>query len=324
MEKRKLENERLKKISGAKAQVGQDKLLSNNTNDGGSLSSSPSSNNNNNSNLISGSGGGGKKLVLSLPEVSMCGKLLKTSKRYELTESDSDYVVTCEKHIFESHIVLQFDVTNTVDSCVLENVFVECDLDAVEGVELVKNVPIQSILPNATASSFVILKQKYPNGSIVNTLKFLIKEIDPETGEVSGNDSSHHDEYQLEDLRLKPSDLVLPTPITEFRNVWESLAAKGCAEKKQVFSLSKNTIPAAQAAVLEFLELGPCEGTHRIQDGDKAKKHSLLAAGAYVKNVPVLCIVNFSPDETNQIIHIRVILRSPSEEVCNALMLCVG
>ncbi len=51
-----------------------------------------------------------------------------------LTEEDTEYNIFCVKHIFDSHVVFQFDCTNTIQEQVLENVTVVMDLaDAVGG-----------------------------------------------------------------------------------------------------------------------------------------------------------------------------------------------
>lgn len=52
------------------------------------------------------------------------GPLLKSSAPIELTESETEYVVQCVKHTFRNHVVLQFDVTNTCNDQILENVSV--------------------------------------------------------------------------------------------------------------------------------------------------------------------------------------------------------
>ena len=52
------------------------------------------------------------------------GSLLKSSPVVELTESETEYVVSVVKHIFKEHIVLQYEVKNTLPDTVLEEVSV--------------------------------------------------------------------------------------------------------------------------------------------------------------------------------------------------------
>ena len=39
-----------------------------------------------------------------------------------LTETETEYTVECVKHVFASHVVLQFNLTNTLNDQKLENV----------------------------------------------------------------------------------------------------------------------------------------------------------------------------------------------------------
>lgn len=50
------------------------------------------------------------------------GPLLKSSLPVELTESETEYVVTAVKHVFARHVVFQFDLANTLNDQVLEHV----------------------------------------------------------------------------------------------------------------------------------------------------------------------------------------------------------
>lgn len=48
------------------------------------------------------------KQLAEVPELASYGSVLKSSsKPVELTESETEYVVTCVKHIFAEHIVFQ-------------------------------------------------------------------------------------------------------------------------------------------------------------------------------------------------------------------------
>ncbi len=45
-----------------------------------------------------------------------------------LTEEDTEYAVFCVKHVYEGHLVFQFNCTNTIAEQVLEDVSVAMDL----------------------------------------------------------------------------------------------------------------------------------------------------------------------------------------------------
>jgi len=60
-----------------------------------------------------------EKFVSMGPEVAKLGPLFKSSQPVELTESETEYVVQCIKHVFPNHLMLQFDCTNTLDDQLL-------------------------------------------------------------------------------------------------------------------------------------------------------------------------------------------------------------
>merc|ERR1712127_950009 len=68
-------------------------------------------------------------VIYAIPELASLGRVFRSSAPVPLTESETEYVVTCVKHIFESHIVLQFKVQNTIDDQRLENVTIMLESD---------------------------------------------------------------------------------------------------------------------------------------------------------------------------------------------------
>ena len=67
-------------------------------------------------------------VVYAIPELASLGRVFRTSSPVPLTENETEYVVTCIKHILPDHVVLQFTVQNTIDDQRLDDVTV-----AVEG-----------------------------------------------------------------------------------------------------------------------------------------------------------------------------------------------
>jgi coatomer protein complex subunit gamma len=58
-------------------------------------------------------------------------------------------------------------------------------------------------------------------GKFSNTLTFVVKEVDPSTGEAE--DDGVEDEYQLEDLEVVAGDYMVKVGVSNFRNAWESM-----------------------------------------------------------------------------------------------------
>ncbi len=73
-------------------------------------------------------------LLSTVPQLAALGPLFKSSEPLQLTEEETEYSINVVKHVFESHLVLQFNCTNTVVEQLLQDVTVEVDLaDAVCG-----------------------------------------------------------------------------------------------------------------------------------------------------------------------------------------------
>lgn len=54
-----------------------------------------------------------------VPELASLGRVFRSAVPVELTESETEYVVRCVKHIMDAHVVLDFTVSNTIEEQVL-------------------------------------------------------------------------------------------------------------------------------------------------------------------------------------------------------------
>lgn len=52
--------------------------------------------------------------MYEIPELSSLGRVFRSTDAIELTESETEYVVACTKHVMERHVVLEFCITNTL------------------------------------------------------------------------------------------------------------------------------------------------------------------------------------------------------------------
>lgn len=66
----------------------------------------------------------------------------------------------------------------------------------------------------------------YATASFTNTLRFVSKEVDPETGEPQ--EDGYDDEYQTEDLELGAGDYITPSYAT-FATEWDRLRSGSTA-----------------------------------------------------------------------------------------------
>lgn len=178
--------------------------------------------------------------LLKIPEFKPYGAVLKSSPVVELTESETEYVVTVVKHIFKEHIVLQYEVKNTLPDTVLEEVSVVASPSDEEELEEDFIIPATKLVTDEPGTIYVSFKKisgeaAFPSSTFTNVLKFTTKEIDPTTGEPE--DTGYDDEYQVEDLELTGSDYVVPAFAGNFNHIWEQVGASG-EEAEETLQLS--------------------------------------------------------------------------------------
>ena len=176
--------------------------------------------------------------LMQIPELKAHGALLRSSSPVELTESETEYVVSVIKHIYKEHLVLQYEIKNTMTDTVLEEVSVVAT-PSEEELEEDFTIPVAKLATDQPGTVFVSFKKSsdvaYPVSSFTNVLKFTSKEIDPTTGEP--DESGFEDEYQVEDLELLGSDYVTPAFAGSFDHAWEQTGANG-EEASETLQLS--------------------------------------------------------------------------------------
>ncbi|OJD37470.1 coatomer subunit gamma [Diplodia corticola] len=201
----------------------------------------------------------------AIPEIAAFGGVLKSSPVVELTESETEYVVSAIKHIFNEHIVLQYEIKNTLPETVLADVtMVVTPADEEEsGLEEEFIIPAPALKTDEPGTVYVSFKRTeggatYVASSFTNILKFTLKEIDPSTGEPE--EGGYEDEYQVEDLDLNGADYIVPAYAGSFDNVWEQSAAGEQATETLQLSALKS-IQDAVEQIPKTLSLQPLEGT---------------------------------------------------------------
>jgi len=229
------------------------------------------------------------ELLNSVPEIAALGPLFKSCSPVEVTETECEYVVSCIKHIYNEHLVFQFNITNNMEDQQLENVSVEMTTENDEWEEEFA-IPEGVLAFQVGGSSFLCMarpEDSFNSGSIHNTLKFEYKEV--EDGEVYG-DEGIEDEYELEDVEVTEADFMKPDTtigLVEFRRQWESLGNDNEVVKK--FSLGLDNLQAAVDAVIGLVGMGACEGSNVV--ADDARSHAVNLAGAFLvggEKMPVL------------------------------------
>ncbi|GAN07566.1 coatomer subunit gamma [Mucor ambiguus] len=190
----------------------------------------------------------GEKLS-SISEFAHYGARFKSTAEIHLTEEETEYTVSCIKHIFDKHIVFQFDCTNTLNDQVLENVhmMMQPNIDEegeVVGLVQVADIPADRLEYGVTQSLYVAFEQQDPDDELAthvvfnNTLVFQVKDCDPTTGEA--DPEGYDDEYQVEAVEVATNDYIRPDYIEDY----EALLKQN--QVVETFALDKDKAPSIQ------------------------------------------------------------------------------
>ena len=250
----------------------------------------------------------------AIPELREYGPVLKSSGVVELTESETEYVVSAVKHVFKEHIVLQFDVKNTVPDYVLSDVQVVCTAsDGEEGESSLEDeffIPVPLLKQDEPGTVYVSFKrpegEPFTSASFTNVLKFSLREIDPSTGEPE--EGGYEDEYQVEDLELSGSDYILPAFAGSFDNVWSGLAEGDEAEETLALSNAKSIQDAVEMLVKQ-LGMQPLEGSEVAL---ASSTHSLKIFGRSVAGGKVAGSVRMAYSAKSGVT-VKIVVRSEEE-----------
>ncbi|RMY31460.1 hypothetical protein D0865_14993 [Hortaea werneckii] len=204
----------------------------------------------------------------AIPEFASYGPLLKSSGTVELTESETEYVVSAIKHLYKDHLVLQFEVKNTLADYVLADVTMECtasslseddDDTPLEDEYIIPAPLLKTDEPGTVCVSFSRPTSAFVAASFTNNLKFSLKEIDPSTGEPEPD--GYEDNYQVEDLELTGADYVVPAFAGSFDNIWSSLSGAGDEAEETLQLSNAKSLSEAVELLVKTLGMQPLEGT---------------------------------------------------------------
>ena len=258
----------------------------------------------------------------AVPEIAAYGQVLKSSPIVELTESETEYVVTAIKHVFAGAIVLQFDVKNTLPATVLTDVSIVC-VSSDEDAQLEEDfiIPIPRLDTDVPGTAYVVFKRIDDAAvalaaSFTNILKFTSKEIDPSTGEPEEGEG-YEDEYQVEDLELTGADFLLPAYAGNFDTVYAEILAAGGDEATETLQLSAvKSIADATDSLIKALGMQPLEGSEIPVN---ASTHELKVLGKSVKGGRVVGKVRMAFSAKSGVT-VKIVVRSEEEGVAGLVV----
>ncbi|WFD24110.1 coatomer subunit gamma [Malassezia equina] len=263
--------------------------------------------------------------LAAIPEFASYGAPLTTSPLtapVPLTESEMEYVVTALKHVFPAHVVLQYNVTNTLAESVLEDVVVVVSGLDEAGLTEEAVVPIPSLsAASPSGTVYVSLRRDascpYPLATLSNTLCFVSKEVDPSSGEPEPE--GYQDEYQTEALDLGVCDYIQPADV-DFAATWDTLPASAV----ETFALTAlESLDASCATLLELLGMQALGGTDTPSN---PSVHTMLLAGrlaglAGLELVLARVRMMYQPSEG---VTMELAVRSSSDEACLFLLSAIA
>ncbi|KAK4102708.1 Coatomer, gamma subunit [Parathielavia hyrcaniae] len=261
--------------------------------------------------------------LMQIDEMKEFGPVLKSSPLVELTEAETEYVVGVVKHILKEHIVLQYEVKNTLPATVLENVSVMATPSDEEELEDVFIIQAEKLETDVPGKVYVVFRKIDGEGSLPvctfsNVLKFTSKEIDPTTNEPE--ESGYEDEYELAEFDLSGSDYVIPTFAGNFAHVWEQVGAQG-EEADETLQLSGvKSILEATEQLTKALSLQPLEGTDVPVN---QTTHTLKLLGKTVNGGRVVANVRMAYSSKSGVTT-KITVRSEEEGVAAMVVASVG
>jgi len=265
------------------------------------------------------------KHIADIPQLSNLGMPFISRTPEELTESETEYVVSCVKHIYKDSIVFQFNITNSIPDIVLDNVSVVMEALDDSSFEEEFQVPSTSIACDKTGHAFIFMRgqpgEMNYSGKFACSLKFMVREIDPNSGHAE--ESGYEDEYVLEELELSAADFMRPMnafPQGSFRASWDNLG--DMSSRADEYGLGyRNSLDEAISAVCSTIGTIGCEGTDKVPSG--ARSHTALLAGTFITGDVVLVRLGLAFDATQNVL-MKLVVRSTSPEISELMHALVG
>ena len=260
--------------------------------------------------------------LYKINEFSSFGPLFRSSRLVELTEKELEYLVSVRKHVFASHLVLEFTITNTVPDILLERVVARLVPSEPSAYRLVTSLSCPRVREGQPGICYAAFQRNPAAGfsavSFSCELRFNVRECDPAKNYEPVGDPSPED-YPVNDIDVTTADFVAKVPVADFRSAWEAMGAEG--EVLESFTLGFKTVGEAVAAIIDTVGLAPCEGTGQVKAG--TNKHQALLAGVFLGDVKVFARLQVTLDAASGCV-LKISIRAPEKELSEMLMSCIS
>ncbi|XP_027698068.1 coatomer subunit gamma-2 isoform X2 [Vombatus ursinus] len=257
--------------------------------------------------------------LATIPEFKNIGPLFKSSEPVQLTEAETEYFVRCVKHMFNNHIVFQFDCTNTLNDQFLEKVTVQ--MEPSDAYDVLCCIPAPSLTYNQPGICYTLVRLPDDDPTAVActfscTMKFTVRDCDPNTG--IPDEDGYDDEYVLEDLEVSMSDHIQKVLKPNFAVAWEEVG--DIFEKEETFALSTTkTLEEAVNNIVSFLGMQPCERSDKVPENKNS--HTLYLSGVYRGGYDLLVRSRLALGDG---VTMQVTVRSKDETPVDVILASVG
>eukprot|EP00792_Barthelona_sp_PAP020_P006430 TRINITY_DN2987_c0_g1_i1.p1 TRINITY_DN2987_c0_g1~~TRINITY_DN2987_c0_g1_i1.p1 ORF type:complete len:855 (-),score=279.31 TRINITY_DN2987_c0_g1_i1:55-2595(-) len=246
------------------------------------------------------------------------GEIKVVGPSIELTEENSEYLVTCKKLLVNHYSVFEFTIQNTMPDYLLVNVNVDLRGD----LEMLAQIPTPKIGPESSGISYVIfdLENCSPLSLIEHEpfeimLSFTSYIVDTLTHEIDGEGLEDEFEISTDSLVFDLPDFMAPMFIdsvdfeqrtNNLNNHSESFGIKGKSLKKVVNE------------VVDIFGMTPITDSPEIRG---STQHRMKLAGIYTgctEEIPVYLELTF--EKESKIIRTGVSVFSEDNELCEQLV----
>jgi len=223
--------------------------------------------------------------------------------------------------MFPHHLVLHYNITNTLPEQTLRNVSVEVGCEEDNGFVVEKVIPAFEALYNEPADVFAVINRppikssgfKIPTCVLWNNLLYKTHEIDSKTNQV--DEEGFPDEFPLDDVEISVADYMRPNFLPNFSSIWTQ--TDNDPQSVTTFSLSTvNSIKGGVAEMIRVLGMSPCENSEQVTDAQT--KHVLFLSGNFIEgSFPVIARVRmrYSPQGAGM----ELTVRSPNNALAETL-----
>lgn len=218
--------------------------------------------------------------LAEIPDIAAYGKLTSSSPTpLYLTDKENEFVVTVVKHFFieSDKLVLQYDITNTLTSLVLQDVSVTADPDnKLYAEDFV--IPLAELRPEQTGSVFVAFSTPSIGDEdllalFANSISYTSKDIIDDDGGIDPTDEGIEDEYQIEDFEILGGDYIVPLYNSNFTSVYDQLPYR---ESGVVDVEGVSNLEAAAKKFTKNLNAMPLDGSDYVPSDSTSHVLKLL------------------------------------------------